>query len=110
MAKYNASKHTIESDDGRTLATLTTHVETAQAWEVADWWGGNNAELEQLNSEVANASFNLDKARERTEYAERELSCAKEEVAAAQRKIEAFESELAALKSSTPQPLNTFPA
>lgn len=98
MAKYNAAKHHIETDDGRTLARLTEHVETAKAWEGADWWGGDNDEMENLNSELTAASFNEDKARERMEYAERELSRAEEEIDAAQRKIEALESELAEAK------------
>lgn len=101
MAKYNASKHTIETDDGRTLARLTEHVETAKAWEVADWWGGDNDEMENLNSELTNASFNEDKTRERREYAERELSRVEEEIDAAQRKIEALEAELAEAKGGS---------
>jgi hypothetical protein len=49
MAKYNAAKHRIESDDGRVLATLTEHVETSQAWGIADSWG---EPLEEISYEL----------------------------------------------------------
>lgn len=98
MAKYNASKHTIESNDGRTFATLTDFVETSQAWEIADWWGGNHDEVEQLNSDITNANFLLEKANDAAASAQSELASANEEIETARRIIAEIKAELAAAK------------
>ena len=39
MAKYNAANHTIESDTGELLATLTPAVRSDEGFTIADNWG-----------------------------------------------------------------------
>jgi chromosome segregation ATPase len=102
MAKYNAAKHRIESDDGRLLATLTEHVETSKAWEIADWWGGDCDEIKELHAEITNKDFNLEEiksrahtAREETEVLESELSAAELKIEDLELKIEGLEEQLA---------------
>jgi predicted transcriptional regulator len=66
-AVYNAASHAIESPAGLLLATLTQHVPTQQAWDIADSWGLSEeaiqeniteeraaaaAEIEELKSEI----------------------------------------------------------
>jgi chromosome segregation ATPase len=99
MAKYNAAKHRIESVDGRLLATLTEHVETSKAWEVADWWGGDYDEIEELHAEITNKDFNLEKVKESEDYARRELDKVSDELADAEIRIEDLEAEIEKLKA-----------
>lgn len=98
MAKYNAAKHRIESDNGRVLATLTEHVETAKAWEIADWWGGDYEEIENLHAEINNADFNLERVKANGEAARDQLHKVEGELADAKLRIEDLESEIEALK------------
>lgn len=98
MAKYNAAKHTIESDDGRTLATLTPLVETSQAWELADWWGGDNEVMEVLNEELRLTERDKWNAEWRVDAAESERYKAEDKLSVAQARIEELEAEIATLK------------
>lgn len=98
MAKYNAAKHQIETDDGRVLATLTEHVETSKAWEVADWWGGDYDEIENLHSEITNAEWNLAKAKESDDYARGELSRTEDDLTMARVKIKDLELKIEGLE------------
>lgn len=98
MAKYNAAAHRIETDDGRTLATLTPLVETAKAWAVADWWGGDNEEIELLEEDLCNEQVSKHEEQGRREFAEAELRKAEDKLSAAWARIEELEAELGARK------------
>ncbi len=103
MAKYNAAKHRIESDDGRLLATLTEHVETSKAWEIADWWGGDYDEIEELHAEITNKDFNLEKIKSEAHAAREEAKVLENEIAAAELKIDDLEAEIEKLKAELAQ-------
>jgi chromosome segregation ATPase len=103
MAKYNAAKHRIESDDGRILATLTEHVETSKAWEVADWWGGDYDEIEELHAEITNKDFNLEKVKESEDYERRELDKVSDELGDAEIRIDDLEAEIEKIKAELAQ-------
>jgi chromosome segregation ATPase len=103
MAKYNASKHRIESDDGRILATLTEHVETSKAWEVADWWGGDYDEIEELHAEITNKDFNLEEIKSEALTLREEAEVLKNELAAAELKIEDLELKIEGLEEQLAQ-------
>ena len=103
MAKYNAAKHRIESDDGRILATLTEHVDTSKAWEVADWWGGDYDEIEELHAEITNKDFNLEEIKSQAHAAREEAEVLENEIAVAELKIEDLEAEIEKLKAELAQ-------
>jgi chromosome segregation ATPase len=103
MAKYNAAKHRIESDDGRLLATLTEHVETSKAWEIADWWGGDYDEIDNLRSEITSAEWNLNKAQESDDDARGEIAELEDKLDSAKLKIEDLELKIEGLEEQLAQ-------
>lgn len=92
MAKYNAAKHTIESDDGRTLATFTPLVETSKAWEVADWWGGDNEVMEVINEELRISETDKRNVEGRMESAQSALYKAEDKLSEALARIDELEA------------------
>jgi uncharacterized small protein (DUF1192 family) len=103
MAKYNAAKHRIETEDGRILATLTEHVDTSKAWEIADWWGGDYDEIEELHAEITNKDFNLEKVKSTAEAVREELIEREGDLAAAEIRIDDLEAEVEKLKAELAQ-------
>lgn len=98
MAKYNAAKHTIESDEGRTLATLTVEVETSQAWEIADGWSRYSEELNALREEVSGERSAKLYWTDRANELDADLSEVRRKLEVAQCRIEELEGEIAGLK------------
>lgn len=99
MAKYNAARHTIESDDGSiTLATLHPSVRADKGFDIADWWCGDNEEMENLQGEIDNLSDDRHQMRGRMESAESQLYKAEDKLSEARARIEELETELADLK------------
>lgn len=89
MAKYNAARHTIETDDGRHLATLARSIDGNQGFRIADGWAGaEDEDIEELREalrfeeyrrqefEDANFSANC-----RIEERDEEIRRLKEEIA-----------------------------
>lgn len=99
MAKYNAAKHTIESDDGSIpLATLHPSVRADKGFEIADWWGGDNEVMEVLNEELRIIEADKWNAEGRADYAESERYKVESKLDAALVRIDDLETELADLK------------
>ena len=69
MAKYNAAKHTIESDTGELLAKLSDSVRADKAFDIADAFDGTTfrQEIEGLKEE--NAALELSEREARNETA-----------------------------------------
>jgi peptidoglycan hydrolase CwlO-like protein len=89
MAKYNAANHTIETDTGELLATLSNSVRADKAFEIADFWGADNtgdleAEIIDLKAEIdaiESDEEDLIEANDKIEGLKAELSDAKERIA-----------------------------
>ena len=99
MAKYNAAKHTIESDDGSiTLATLHPSVRADKGFEIADWWCGDNEVMEVLNEELRIIEADKWNAEGRADNAESERYKVENKLDAALARVDELETELADLK------------
>lgn len=99
MAKYNAAKHSIESDDGRTtLATLHSSVRADKGFEIADWWGGDYAELDELHTELANSYSEKWDMRDRVASLDEDLRNARADLESERIRVADLEAELEVLK------------
>lgn len=98
MAKYNAAKHTIESDDGRTtLATLHFSVRADKGFEIADWWGGDSEAMEVLNEELSILQSDKWNAEGRLDHAASQLHKAEDKLSDAKARIEELEAEIGSI-------------
>ncbi len=100
MAKYNAAKHTIETDDGRHLATLAREIRADEGFRISDRWAGegdaDNAEygdIESLRDELREAQGNaydlkceVEELEDKIEDRDAEIRRLKEELATLQEK------------------------
>ena len=77
MAKYNAAKHTIETDTGELLATLTHSVRADEGFTIADNWGDSvtkelRDQIEDLDAEIGRIEYKNDELRDEIRDLERE--------------------------------------
>ena len=99
MAKYNAAKHTIETDTGELLATLTPAVRSDEGFTIADNWGDSatkelREQIEDLDAEIAEVEEKNDELRDEIRDLEREKERLEKENNEATDRIEELEAEL----------------
>lgn len=99
MAKYNAAKHTIETDAGELLATLTHSVRADDGFKIADNWGDSvtkdlRDQIEDLDAEIGRIESKNDELRDEIRDPERENERLEKENDEATDRIEELEAKL----------------
>ena len=99
MAKYNAAKHTIETDTGELLAALTHSVRADEAFTIADNWGDSATkelrdQIEDLDAEIGRIESKNDELRDEIRDLERENKRLEKENDEATDRIEELEAKL----------------
>lgn len=92
MAKYNAAKHTIETDTGELLATLTHSVRADEAFTVADNWG--DSATKELRDQIEDIDAEIDELRDEIRDLKRENERLEKENDEATDRIEELESKI----------------
>lgn len=100
MAKYNAARHTIESDDGSiTLATLHPTVRADKGFEIADSWQGRPLhDYEMLEEDLSVAEQRQAEAKSDAAWHEKESRNLEYDNEKLKTRIAVLEAELADLK------------
>lgn len=91
MAKYNAAKHTIETESGELLATLSDSIRADEAWVIADNWG--SAAHNALHEEIEDLGCSLSKVQQKLDDAKDKIQELKEELTEARSKIRELQEQ-----------------
>ncbi len=99
MEKYNAANHTIESDTGELLATLTPAVRSDEGFTIADNWGESATkelrdQIEDLDAEIARVKSKNDELRDEIRDLEDDKARLEKENTGLADRIEELEAEL----------------
>jgi len=98
MAKYNAAKHTIESDDGSiTLATLHPTVRADNAFEIADSWA-ESPDFKERRSRIGELEDECNGLETRNDRLNDDLTDAQDEIVDLEQKLEEARAKIEELQ------------